>query len=107
MPPSVASAPGSMGNIRPVLRSALRQLQAGDAGFHRRVEIRVADAQHAVHLAQIDADAAAQRVHVSFERGAGAERHDRQLKALADAGDLRHLGGRCGEADDVGRGGGW
>ena len=67
----------------------LGQLQAGDAGFHRGVEILGADAQHAVHLAQVDADAAADRVHVPFERGAGAERNDRQLKALADAHDLR------------------
>ena len=34
-------------------------------------------------------DAAVKRVHVPFERGAGAERNDRQLNALADARDLR------------------
>ena len=104
MPPSVASAPGVDGEHEAGVAQGPRQLEAGDAGFHGRIEIRVADPQHAVHLAEIDADAAAQRVHVSFERGSGAKRHDRQLKTLADARDFRDLGGRGGEADDVGRG---
>ena len=77
IPPIVASAPGSTGNIRPGILQRLRELQAGDAGFDRRVQVLRADAHDVVHLAQIDGDAAVQRVHVSLERGAGAERHDR------------------------------
>ena len=58
----------------------------------------------AVHLAQVDRDAAADRVDVPFERRAGAERDDRQLDARAlIAHDRRDFVGRAREADDVGR----
>ena len=93
-----------MGNIRPVLRRARASCRRVTPASTVDIEIRVADAQDAVHLAEIEADAAAQRVHVPFERGSRAKRHDRQLKPLADARDFRDLGGRSGEADDVGRG---
>ena len=48
----------------------------------------------AVHLAQVDRDAAAHRVHVPFERRARAERHDRHAASLGDLHDRRHLVGR-------------
>ena len=73
--------PGSIGNMRPVLRSALFELQPRDAGFDRDVEILGADAEDPVHLAEIDRDPARIAPDVALERRAGAERHDRQLVA--------------------------
>ena len=107
MPPIVASAPGSIGKHQPGVAQGLRELQAGDARFDGDVEILRADAQDAVHLAQIEADPAAQRVHVPFERGAGAERDDRQLKTLRLIARSPRLRRSSGEADDVGRGWRW
>src|SRR5262249_41877954 len=43
---------------------------------------------------QVEADAAANRVDVAFERRACAERYDRNLVAGADSKDLRDFG-RC------------
>ena len=103
MPPIVQSAPGSTGKVSPVLRKRLVQLQARDAGFDRRVEIVDADAQHVVHLAQIDRDAAVDRVDVAFERRAGAERDDRHAMGRADRHDRGDLVRRVREADDVGQ----
>ena len=80
------------------------ELQARDAGFHRRVEILDAHPQHFVHLAQVDRDAAVNRVDVPFEGGAGAERNDRHLMRRADLQDLGDLVCGVREADDVGRG---
>ena len=103
MPPIVASAPGSTGNIRPGVAERLVQLQAGHAGFDRRVEILDADAHDAIQIARVDRDAAAQRLNVSFERRACAERHDGQVIARADADDLDDFVDRLRKADDVGR----
>ena len=83
----------------------LVQLQPRDARLDRGVEIVDADAHDLVHLAQINRDAAADRVDVPFERRAGAERHDRQPMRRGDLDDRRDLVGRVREADDVGRGG--
>jgi hypothetical protein len=71
----------------------LRELQAGDASLDGGVEIFGADAQDAIHPAHVDRDATMQRVHVAFQRAAGAERNDGDLTALADADDVDDFGG--------------
>ena len=82
------------------------QLQARDAGFDRHVEILDAHAHDLVHLAQVDRDAAADRVDVPFERGAGAEGHDRHaMRGALIATMAADFIGRVRKADDVGRGG--
>ncbi len=83
----------------------LGELQPRHPGLDGRIEILRADPQHVVHVAKVDRDAAAQRVHVAFERGARAERDDRHLKAPADFYDAHDVLRRGGEADDVGQGG--
>src|SRR5207237_752402 len=55
------------------------ELLARDARLDGGVEILGVDAEHPVHLRQVDADATLQRCDMSFERGAGAERDDRRL----------------------------
>jgi hypothetical protein len=84
MPPRVASAPGSTGKKTPSGRSAASSL-------HADVEVLDRQAQDAVHLAHVDADAALQRLDVALERRAGAEGHDRRTVAGADADDRRGL----------------
>ena len=82
----------------------LAELQSRDAGFNRRVQVLGADAQDAIELAQVDRDAAFHGVHVAFERRPGAERDDRDLKAMTDAHDLGDFFSRPGKAHDVRRG---
>ena len=103
MPPSEASAPGSSGKNRPWSRrcslSCLRVMpgsttQSRSCGVHR---------QHAVHVAEVDRDAAEGRVDVAFERGAGAERDHRHAMGGADAHDVLHVFGRLREHHRVGR----
>jgi hypothetical protein len=68
------------------------ELEARQSGLDRNVEILRAEAHHARHAREIDRDAAMNRIDVSFERAAHAERHDRPpvLRAhLHDGGDFR------------------
>ena len=104
MPPIVASAPGSTGNIETGVSQGLRKLQSRDARFDGGIEIFRADAKDAVHLTQVDGDTAPDCVHVSFERGSRAERDEGQLEALADIHDLDDFLRVHGEADHIGRG---
>ena len=102
----VASAPGSTENIRPVLCSAFASCSRVTPASTVASRSSDADAQDPVHLAQIDRDAAVQRVDVALERGAGAERHDRARRRGADRDDRLDFFGRVRQADDVGSGGG-
>ena len=79
------------------------QLLARHACFDRRVEILSAHSDHAVHLAKIDRDSSAKRVHVALERRACTERDHRELKSLADPEDCGDLPGAGREADQVRR----
>jgi hypothetical protein len=47
--------------------------------------------QDAVHVLQVDRDAAERRVGMALERGAGAERDHRDMMPCADAHGLLHL----------------
>ena len=80
----------------------LVQLPVRDAGLHGRIQIVGADPQHAVHLAQIDRDAAVHRRHVPLERCAGTERHDRCPRIGAQANHPADFVGRSREGDRVG-----
>ena len=61
------------------------------------------DGEHAVHARKSMRDAAARRVDMAFERGAGAERDDRHAMRRAQPHDLLHLLGACREDDGVRR----
>ena len=51
------------------------------------------DGEHAIHVAEVKADAAAGRVDLAFERGAGAEGDHRHALGGAQAHNLLHLFG--------------
>ena len=55
----------------------------------------------ALHLAQVERDAALEGVDVPLERRAGAERNHRQPKALADRQDRRDFVGGLGKHDEI------
>ena len=67
------------------------ELLARDARLHAAVEVLGVDLEHAVHLRQVDADAAVQRGDVAFERRADAERDHRHARRVAQAHDRRDL----------------
>ena len=79
------------------------ELLARDAGLDRAVEVLGVDREHPVHARHVERDAAARRVDMAFERGAGAEGDDRHAMLGADPHDLLHLLGRLGEDHGVGR----
>ena len=87
---------------QPGVAQGFLQLKPRDARFDGGVEIRHADAHHAIHVAKGNRDAAFHSVHVAFERRACTERHNRHTEPLADAGDRRHFLGCPRKADDVG-----
>ncbi len=78
------------------------ELLAGDAGLHRAVQVFGVDLQNLVHLHHVDRHAALDGDDMAFERGAGAERHDRHLVISADLDHLGDLFGRADEGDAVG-----
>jgi hypothetical protein len=80
-------------------------LLARHARFNRDVEVVDADANDPIQVAQVDADAAVQRVDVCFERRARAERHNRHAVTCADLDDRRNLLSRPRKADHIGCGG--
>ena len=61
------------------------------------------DREHLVHFGEVDADAAMERQDVSFERTAGAERHDRHAMPAAGFDDRDDLGGVVGPDDGIGQ----
>src|SRR5262245_66040499 len=72
-----------------------------DAGFDRDVEVVHAEANHAVHARQVDRHSTSERVHMTFERGPSAERHDRRaVTGRRLHYDAHFLGGER-EDDDV------
>ena len=81
MPPSEASAPGSIGKNRPLVAQMLVERLARDAGLDDAIEILGVHGQHLVHVAEVDRHAAERRVDVAFQRGAGAEGDDRHACA--------------------------
>jgi hypothetical protein len=77
-------------------------LLARNAGLDSGVEILGIDAQDAVHLRQVYADAALQRRDMAFERSAGAKSDDRRLRGGAEPDDLGDLLGAVREGDGIG-----
>ena len=94
-----------MKKVRPVLSRALTSCEAADAGLDRGIEIVDADAKHAVHLAHVETDAAADSVDVALKRRARAEGDDGEMVAGADLKDAADFLGGLREADEVGQGG--
>ncbi len=82
----------------------LVELLAGDAGLDETVHVLGADLLDGGHAREVEGDAAADRVHVALERGAGAEGGQRHGVGVADARDVGHLLGGLGEGDGVGQG---
>ena len=103
MPPSVASAPGSIAKKSPVPLQMLVQLHARDAGFHGCIEVVGVDREDAVHAREVDAHPAVKREHMAFERTAGAECDDGNIVLAAERDDLRDFRGGFGIDDGVGR----
>src|SRR5215469_1454741 len=69
------------------------ELLAGDAGLDDAIEILGMHREHAVHVAKVEADAAARRVYLTLERGALAEADHRHAMRRAQSHDLLHLFG--------------
>ena len=92
MPPSEASAPGSIGKNRPVWLDLVVELLARHAGLHGDGQVLGVDREHLVHARQVDADAALHREQMAFERRADAERDHRhrvlRRPAATDVGDV-------------------
>ncbi len=83
------------------------ELLARDAGLDQAIHVLGAELLDGGHGREVEGDAAAHRVHVALERGAGAEGRERHAVRVAEARDLRHLLGGFREGDGVGeRGGG-
>ena len=99
----MASAPGSIGKNRPWSRKCSLSCLAGDAGLDDAIEILGMDGEHAVHVAEIEADAAVRRVDLALERGAGAEGDHRNALCRADAHDLLHVFGGVRKHHRIGR----
>ena len=102
MPPSEASAPGIDREEQPGVAQVFVELLARDARLDRGVEIFGVDPQHAVHLRQIDADAALQCRDMALQRGAGAEGDHRRLVLRAEPDDRRDFLGALREGHRVG-----
>ena len=79
------------------------ELLARYARLNDAIEIFGMYREHAVHVLHVDANAAARRIDLAFERGAGAERNDRHIMLRADAHDLLHVFGRLREYHGVRR----
>ncbi len=87
-----------------VLQACFQRLP-GDAGFHGDVEVVLADAQDARHAGEVDADAAADGVDVTFHRAAHAEGNHRHAVLGAGGDHGRHFVSGQGEDHRVGPGG--
>jgi hypothetical protein len=72
-----------------------------DAGLDGDIEVVDAEAYHAIHARQVDRDATLERVHVTFERRAGAERHDRRTVTSGRLHHRAHFLSGQREDDDV------
>ena len=88
MPPSEASAPGSIGKNSPLVAQVLVQLLAGHARLDDAVEVLLMHRDDPLHQARVDGDAAERRVDMALERRAGPERDDRDPMVRAQAHDL-------------------
>jgi hypothetical protein len=81
----------------------LVELLARDPGLDDAIEILGVNREHAVHVAEIERDAAARRVDLAFQRSAGAERmtgtrssaHSRTISCTSsvDCGNTTASGG--------------
>ena len=102
IPPSVASAPGSTGNIRPcsaaARSSAVRVTPACTVAVRSSGEIST----HAVHPGEVEGDAALDRDDVALEAGAGAERRHGHAALVGEREDGRDLLRGLRVDDDVG-----
>ena len=77
----------------------LLELLTGHAGLDGGIQVVGADAQDAIHPRHVDRDAAVDRIDVAFERGAGAEGHNRTAVRRAGAHDGLDRLGALGEHD--------
>ena len=78
------------------------ELLAGHARLDHAVEIAGMNVEHAVHVLEIDGDAAERRVEVAFERGPRAVGNDRDPVLGAQPHDRLHVRGALREHHRVG-----
>jgi len=76
---------------------------ARDAGLDDAIEILGVDREDAVHAAGVDRKPAIERIDMSFQRRAGAERHHRRVVPRADLDGVDDVLGGLGEQHRVGR----
>src|ERR1700691_1143393 len=72
----------------------LVELFPRDSRLDDAIEIFGVNRNDAIHVAEIEADAAARRVDLAFQRSSGAEADDRHALIRAQTHDLLHLFGR-------------
>ncbi|SPC14782.1 hypothetical protein CO2235_220015 [Cupriavidus oxalaticus] len=87
---------------QPGVLDFLVQLLARDAGLHGHAQVLGLHRQHAVHLRQVQADAAGHGQQVPFQRRAGAVGDQRHAVVVAQARDLGDFVGAVGEHDRIG-----
>ena len=91
MPPSVASAPGSIGKEEAGVVQIVVELLAGDAGLDDAIEVLGVDGENLVHPRAVERHAAVRRVDMALERGADAERNDRRVVPRAEFYEVDHV----------------
>ena len=82
----------------------LVQLLARDARLHRHREVVRVDAEHPVHAAHVDADAALHGQQVAFERGTRAVRNHRHFVLAGQLHGVGHILGAFSKHHGAGRG---
>ena len=103
MPPSEASAPGSIGKNRPWSRRySLSCLRVTPGSTTQSRSSAWTASMRFMRVRSIDMPPT-RRVDLAFERRAGAERDHRHAVCGADAHDLLHVVGRLREHHRVGR----
>lgn len=75
---------------------------AGNARLDHDVKVFRIDLENAVHPRQIDGNTARRRIHMAFQRCAGAERNDRHLPLAAQTHHFLNVFGRFGENHEIG-----
>ena len=89
--------------VVPERRDLPRDLQIGDARFHRDSPVGDVDVEHAIQLGEADDHAAGHRQRAAGEPGPMASRHERHAFLVADAHDRLHVGGGPRKQDEIGQ----
>ena len=103
MPPSEASAPGSIGKKRPLSRRCSLSCLRVTPGSTTQSRSSASTAVTAFMREQVERDAAVRRVDMALERRADAERNDRRVVPGAELDEVDHVVPGFGEHHRVRR----